>query len=475
MKKKTKQTLWVVFIAMMLVAGAGYYAFSKGWILQSVAAATAEPEKEEAFNTSIVRRGDLIITADGSGEVIPSAEYDLGFSTSSSKLAELYVQIGDIVAEGDTLAVADNLAELEAIVKAAEIDLLLAKEELANLIDNSALAIAEAEAALATAKSEAEDAWVTDYYAGSGVRCSQAQIDLYQLYYEDAADNLLDAQDDNDGTERALEKLISAQSTARTALANLNYCLGQTDEVEVEQASADLTIADITVQKLQAALDYLQENGGVDLEEQLQLELNVANAELALQQAHDDLNAAQLTAPIDGVVTDVSAYVGQSVGSSSFITIADLTTTTISVYIDEVDMDKIGVGYEVEVTFDAIEDRVFYGTVTTVYPSMHNSGNTNLVYGEAVIMDDTIGGTEYMLEGMSAAVEVIGGRAEDAILVPIEALRDSGDGVYSVFVVVDGDPILKFVEVGLMDYYYAEIISGLEEGDVVTTGIVEVE
>ena len=475
MKKKTKQTLWTILIAAVLVLGAGYYAFSQGWILQSVVAATDEPEAEETINTSVVRRGDLIITADGSGQVIPSAEYDLGFSISSSKLAELNVQIGDIVAAGDVLAVADNLAELEATVKAAEIDLLLAQEELDNLIDNSALAIAEAEAALATAKSTQEDAWVTDYYAGTGVRCSTAQIDLYQLYYDEAAEDLVDAQDDNDGTERALEKLISAQDTARTALANLNYCLGQTDEVEVEQASADLTIADITVQQRQVELDYLMENDGVDFEEQLQLELNVANAELALQQAHDDLNAAQLIAPIDGVVTDVNAYVGQSVGSSSFITIADLNTTTISVYIDEVDMDKIGVGYEVEVSFDAIEDRVFYGTVTTVYPSLENSGNTSYVYGEAVITDDTIGGTEYLLEGMSAAVEVIGGRAEDAILVPIEALRDSGDGIYSVFVMENGTPVLKFVEVGLMDYYYAEIISGLEEGDVVTTGIVEVE
>lgn len=475
MKKKTKQTLWISLVVLAVVFAAGYYAFSQGWILQSVAAAATEEPTTETYNTSIVRRGDLTITASGSGQVIPSAEYDLGFSTSTSKLAELFVQIGDMVAAGDMLAVADNLAEIEATVKAAEIDLLLAQEELSNLIDNSALAIAEAEAALATAKSEAEDAWVTDYYAGTGVRCSTAQIDLYQLYYDEAVVDRMDAEDNNDGTERALENLISAQDTERASLANLNYCLGQTDEVEVEQASADLTIAQINVQKLEAELAYLQENGGVDNEEKLQLELNVANAELALQQAQDDLNNARLVSPIDGVVTDVNAYVGQSVGSSSFITIADLNTTTISVYVDEVDMDKMGVGYEVEVTFDAIADRVFYGTITTVYPSLVQSGNTNAVYGEAVITDDTIGGTEYFIEGMNAAVEVIGGRAENALLVPVEALRDSGDGVYSVFVVEDGQPVLKFVEVGLMDYYYAEVFSGLQQGDIVTTGIVEVE
>jgi hypothetical protein len=37
----------------------------------------------------------------------------------------------------------------------------------------------------------------------------------------------------------------------------------------------------------------------------------------------------------------------------------------------------------------------------------------------------------------------------------------------------NGTPVLKTVEVGLMDYTYAEIKSGLNEGDVITTGIVE--
>jgi hypothetical protein len=38
---------------------------------------------------------------------------------------------------------------------------------------------------------------------------------------------------------------------------------------------------------------------------------------------------------------------------------------------------------------------------------------------------------------------------------------------------LDGQPTLKVVEVGLMDYTYAEIKSGLSDGDIVTTGVVE--
>ncbi len=87
---------------------------------------------------------------------------------------------------------------------------------------------------------------------------------------------------------------------------------------------------------------------------------------------------------------------------------------------------------------------------------------------------DSVSQNIHLLEGMAATVEVIGGNATDALLVPIDALRDLGDGEYAVFVIGDdGEPKLQMVEVGLMDYTYAEILSGLDLGDEVTTGIVE--
>jgi multidrug efflux pump subunit AcrA (membrane-fusion protein) len=75
--------------------------------------------------------------------------------------------------------------------------------------------------------------------------------------------------------------------------------------------------------------------------------------------------------------------------------------------------------------------------------------------------------------GSNASVDVIGGRTENAVLVPVEAVREIGPGEYAVFVMEDGEPKLRIVTVGLMDYTSAEIASGLEEGEVVTTGVVE--
>ena len=140
---------------------------------------------------------------------------------------------------------------------------------------------------------------------------------------------------------------------------------------------------------------------------------------------------------------------------------------------DEFDLDSIVVGYEADVTFDAFADQVFKGTVTYVSPELVSSGNVKYVYG-LVSLDMSSYAKPFNLPlGMNATVEVIGGRAEGVLLVPVEALKTIDEGQYGVFVMENGVPKLKVVEVGLMDFTSAEIKSGLNLGDEVTTGIVE--
>jgi multidrug efflux pump subunit AcrA (membrane-fusion protein) len=77
--------------------------------------------------------------------------------------------------------------------------------------------------------------------------------------------------------------------------------------------------------------------------------------------------------------------------------------------------------------------------------------------------------------GLNATVDVIAGSAEGVLLVPAEALWEISPGEYAVFVMVDGELQVREVEVGLMDYAYAEIVSGLEAGDLVSTGVLATE
>jgi len=109
--------------------------------------------------------------------------------------------------------------------------------------------------------------------------------------------------------------------------------------------------------------------------------------------------------------------------------------------------------------------------VTNVYPTLDtSSANSTLVYFTAQL-DESI---PYDLpDGAAASIDVIGGRSENVVLIPVEALYELGDGKYAAFVMENGEPRLRVIEVGLKDLTKAEIISGLSAGDVVTTGVVK--
>jgi len=78
-----------------------------------------------------------------------------------------------------------------------------------------------------------------------------------------------------------------------------------------------------------------------------------------------------------------------------------------------------------------------------------------------------------LLVGLTASVDIIAGRATNAVLAPVEALRELDTGEYGLFVVENGEPVFRAVTVGLQDVTTAEIVSGLQAGETVSTGITQ--
>ena len=106
-----------------------------------------------------------------------------------------------------------------------------------------------------------------------------------------------------------------------------------------------------------------------------------------------------------------------------------------------------------------------------MYPTFDTTSLNSALVHITARLNDAI--TYELPSGSAASVDVVGGRAENAVLVPVEALHEIGEGQYAVFVMENGKLRLRMVEVGLQDLTKAEIISGLNAGDVVTTGVVE--
>jgi RND family efflux transporter MFP subunit len=269
----------------------------------------------------------------------------------------------------------------------------------------------------------------------------------------------------------ALASLLDAQEKMQKAYANYNWCTGSASEAEIAEADAQVALAQASLNADQkTVLDLQNYPDSLDI---AITQAKVDAAQAALEQAQETQSVLELTAPMDGTVMDISGVVGEKIGTGGIITLADLEHPVLEVYLDESDLNNVGVGYETDVVFDALPDQTFTGHILSVNPSLTTMQNVTAVRALAQLDPESFAKPQTLPLGLNASVEVIMSKAENVLLVPVEALVDISEGKYAVFVMENGEPKLRTVTVGLMDYTYAEIKDGLSEGDVVTTGIVE--
>jgi RND family efflux transporter MFP subunit len=243
-------------------------------------------------------------------------------------------------------------------------------------------------------------------------------------------------------------------------------------DAEIAAARATYQLAVENQKEVQAYLDFLN---GIALAQDVPGSslTSLVEAQTALQTAEENLVATQLTSPIAGTVTDLTASVGDYVSESSIVTVADLSQPyTIDAYFDAEDWSNIQPGFETDVVFDILPDNTYTGKVTVVYPELDSSSSSSLVH-TIVKLNDLVDSA--LPVGASASVDVTSGRAENVVLISVDALHETTPGEYAVFVMQNSKPRLRVIEVGLKDLLYAEVASGLEVGDVVTTGIMETQ
>jgi multidrug efflux pump subunit AcrA (membrane-fusion protein) len=146
---------------------------------------------------------------------------------------------------------------------------------------------------------------------------------------------------------------------------------------------------------------------------------------------------------------------------------ADLSQLVVDFYLDETDWDLVTVGDRAEVTFTALPDQTIPGHVIQVDSELYQSNNTSMITG-SVQLDSALDSFALPI-GTSASLDIIHAQVVNAVLVPIEALHVTAPGEYEVFVVENGTLTQRSVEIGLQDQLYAEVKSGLNAGDVVST------
>lgn len=162
---------------------------------------------------------------------------------------------------------------------------------------------------------------------------------------------------------------------------------------------------------------------------------------------------ASSTQDSESNISDVTAF-----------TVSPDETMNLSISVDELDILSIAEGQSADITFDALENQTFTGTVTSISGTASVNGGVAKYTVEIEMEKD-----DNMRIGMNASATIKVEDAEDILLIPSAALQERGDSTF-VYTGQSEDGTLTDeveVETGLSDGSNVEITSGLSEGDTV--------
>jgi RND family efflux transporter MFP subunit len=433
------------------------------------------------IQTAMVRRGSLELTASGDG-TLTSDTYDLSF-TSGGLITNVYVKVGDTVEAGDLLAQVEDtdaqisyteaqrsLLELKSVtavataqqnLATAQADLITAKESYEYMVSPNVYywenKVDEAKKALAKAQTAAD--------AAPNDKDAQKKLEDAQYTLNYANDSLTGAWEAWD--KYYVPETFTSRKYDALTKSNIKY-VNKPTEAQISEARAAIVQAQDTVDQAQNLYTYLT---GGDLPKDAIGDgiTQIESAQLALDSAKKVLDGTRIYAPLAGMVSAVNSTVGDTVDSgATVITMVEPKNPYLEIYLDESDWGNVSVGDKATVTFDLLKDRTYNGTVTHIDPNLDTSSSSPAV--RVLIKLDNSGDTFKLPLGTHASAEIIGGSAQNAVLVPAEALHTSDGSNYTVYVMQNGQPKEQAVEIGISNAQYAEVKFGLKAGDMVVTG-----
>jgi multidrug efflux pump subunit AcrA (membrane-fusion protein) len=142
----------------------------------------------------------------------------------------------------------------------------------------------------------------------------------------------------------------------------------------------------------------------------------------------------------------------------------------VSVDLSEIDVSRVQIGQKATISIDSIPDKTFAGKVIGV----DRIGETvsGVTQYPAIIQLDS--SSDEILPNLTASASIIIERKNDVLLVPSGVIQLQGGQNYAK-ALVDGQQQFVPVEIGLTSDTQTEIISGLDEGDLVITGTTTID
>ncbi len=366
-----------------------------------------------------------------------------------------------------------------------------AKEDI-RLLETSTIpnSIVQADNAVNQAKASLEEADANykrmQYLVSKGFRAKRdeevgkAQFDTAKTQYDSAVQSrkILDRQ--NESQRKAADQRL-AQTKAAYDQAVANSYLVQQRKDALESAKAGL--AGVRARR-----------NGINRQSETQAAAGIQEIDSRLEDANRQLNETEIKAPINGMVTKRYVQIGDLVTALSGFSsgtpvyqIADLSQLKINLSINEVDVSRLKVGQEVEVTVDAVRGETFHGIVNKIAPASDSSSQAQqqVAPGTATVVKFQVevyltNSDRRLKPGMSAKCRIITDRATNVLLMDAEAVgKEMKDGKETYFAMKLSGKKVKDkktgqlvdetervpLQVGLQAPTRYEITAGAKEGD----------
>jgi len=339
-------------------------------------------------------------------------------------------------------------------------------------------------------------------YAPPSTTSVVAYMDGFRQQLLDISDNLKAGAYDQVSTKLAAaqDQMFSAYNLAESTV----YLKGST-MFEYPDAATSVDFLQSSVRGLQDLENYLAQSGAEPLEAAKQLyiaqlnllvgqdvlqnqtslfvvgkginwqtlqqyNLALQNAQISLQQAKRAIMNTAIIAPADGTIVAVnlkksSVLSAQNYSATTAIQLVDTSNVRFEGQIDEIDIMKVQKGQKATMSVDALPDQELEGTVQFVSPFGVQAGN--VVKFNIII---TLAPTQSQLRGgLSATADIDVYDGKNVLLVPVNLVVNTPEGpVIGVVDPTTGKAEYKAITVGYQNFVYAEVLSGLKEGDKVT-------
>ncbi len=275
----------------------------------------------------------------------------------------------------------------------------------------------------------------------NSLKDAQAALNTYKAQLVAAQANLKKAQLEYNRQERLLKGNAGSRADFESAQANLETCKAQVTVVQQQ----------------------------------------IKQAEIKVDTAKINVGYTQISAPIDGVIIAVVTDEGQTVVSnqtaSTILKMATMDTMTVKTEISEADVVKVKPGMKVNFTILGQPYRTFSSVLKKVDPapaseasstSSTNSSNSAIYYNAEF---DIPNQDRTLRVSMTAECNIILDERKDVLLIPIASLRGSeGENKYKVTVLRNNKPETVIIETGMRDQSKIEVLSGLQEHEMVVLG-----